>query len=221
MVIAVIPAYNEAKTIGGVVQATLPFVDAVLVVDDGSSDETGTVAAGAGARVVRHVLNRGLGATLGTGIQAAVRAGASYVVTLDADGQHDPQEIEKLLNPLRRDLADVVLGSRLLISVGMPPARRIANQLGNLLTFLLFGIFVTDSQSGFRAFNRQAAAVIRLRSNRMAVSSEIVAEIGRHDLRLAEVPVRPIYTEYSLSKGQNFRVGLRTLYHLLLRRIGR
>ena len=177
--IAVIPAYNEAKTIGGVVKATLPFVDVVLVVDDGSRDETGATAREAGARVLTHRVNRGLGATLGTGLMAAKMLRADCIITLDADGQHDPSEISKLTSPIERGIADVVLGSRLLASKGMPFHRIVANHVGNLITFLFFGLFVTDSQSGFRAFSREAARHLEIRSNRMEVSSEIVAEIRR------------------------------------------
>lgn len=219
--VAVIPAYNEAQTVGGVVAATLPFVDAVIVVDDGSEDETENVARKAGARVVRHAQNRGLGASLGTGLQAALRRGADCIITLDADGQHDPAEIPKLIAPLRGGLADVVLGSRLLDTRGMPFHRFCANHIGSLFTFCMFGMYVTDSQSGFRVFSRAAAETVQIRSNRMEVSSEIVAEIRRHGLRVAEVPIRAIYTNYSLSKGQSFRVGVKTACRLLLRKIGR
>lgn len=219
--IAVIPAYNESQTVGGVVAATLPFVDAVVVVDDGSRDETGAEARFAGARVVRHALNRGLGASLGTGIQAALRMGADCIVTLDADGQHDSEEITKIVAPIRNGFADVVLGSRLLDTRGMPVTRVFMNQVGSWFTFCMFGMYVTDSQSGFRAFSRTAAKSIQIRSNRMEVSSEIVAEIRRRSLRVAEVPIRAIYTDYSLSKGQSFRVGVKTVCRLLLRRIGR
>lgn len=220
-VMAVIPAYNEATMVGGVVKATLPFVDAVIVVDDGSRDETAKAAHEAGARVVRHALNRGLGASLGTGIAAALRMGADIIVTLDADGQHDATEILKLVTPIQKELADVVLGSRLLDTAGMPFLRICFNHFGSLFTFCMFGMYVTDSQSGFRAFSRSAAQAIRIRSNRMEVSSEIVAEIRRQGLRVAEVPIRAIYTDYSLSKGQSFRVGVKTACRLLLRRLGR
>lgn len=220
-IIAVIPAYNEAQKIGGVVRATLPFVSEVIVVDDGSHDASGEVATAAGALVLRHIVNRGLGATLGTGFCAALARDAECIVTLDADGQHDPHEIERVTSPIRRGLADVVLGSRLLDSTGMPLHRILANHAGNFVTLLLFGIFVTDSQSGFRAFSRTAARMIEIRSNRMEVSSEIVAEIRRKGLRLAEVPIRAIYTDYSLAKGNSFWVGLKTVYKLLLRRLGR
>lgn len=220
-IIAVIPAYNESKTIGGVIKSTLPFVNEVVVIDDGSSDATGEIARAAGAIVYRHFLNRGLGATLGTGLAAAVRQGADCIVTLDADGQHDASEIPKFVSLIERGLADAVLGSRLLSARGMPFHRVLANHIGNIITFIFFGIFVTDSQSGYRAFSRAAAKSIEIKSNRMEVSSEIVAEIRRKNLRLAEVPIRAIYTDYSLSKGQSFTVGLKTLYRLLLRKIGR
>ncbi len=219
--IAVIPAYNESIKIGGVVRATLPFVSEVVVVDDGSHDNSGEVAREAGAQVFYHVVNRGLGATLATGIAIALARGAEVVITLDGDGQHDAAEIPNLVGPIARGHVDVVLGSRLLNHVGMPTHRVIANHLGNVVTFLFFGIFVTDSQSGFRAFSREAAQAIEIKSNRMEVSSEIVAEIRRKELRFAEVPIRAIYTDYSLAKGQSFRVGLKTVYKLLLRRLGR
>lgn len=215
--IAVIPAYNEEKMVGGVVRATLPFVDEVVVIDDGSVDMTSDVARAAGACVFRHVINRGLGASLGTGIEAALRRGADTVVTLDADGQHDPTEIVRLTSLIEKGLAEAVLGSRLLGAKGMPFRRRLFNHFGSWLTFLMFGIYVTDTQSGFRAFSRDAAERIRLRSNLWEVSSEIVAEIRRRNIRMAEVPIRAIYTDYSLSKGQSFRVGLKTAYKLLFR----
>lgn len=219
--IAVIPAYNEAPVVGGVVKTTLPFVDEVFVVDDGSHDETGARAREAGARIFTHTINRGLGATLGTGIAAALAHDADVIVTLDADGQHDPAEIPKLTSLIARGIADAVLGSRLLDATGMPFRRRLFNHMGSLLTFFMFGMYVTDTQSGFRAFSRDAAERVQIRSNRMEVSSEIVAEIRRQNIRVAEVPIRAIYTEYSLSKGQNFRVGLKTAYKLLFRRFGR
>ncbi|MBI4133773.1 glycosyltransferase family 2 protein [Candidatus Uhrbacteria bacterium] len=219
--IAVIPAYNEEKTIGGVVKATLPFVSRVIVVDDGSTDETGPRARDAGALVLRHLINRGLGATLGTGIAAALGAQADLIVTLDADGQHDATEIPTLVFPIERGFADVVLGSRMLKGTGMPVVRRVANHLGNFITLAFFGLFVTDSQSGFRAFSARAAQKIEIRSNRMEVSSEIIAEIRRKGLRVAEVPIRSIYTAYSLSKGQSFWVGVKTACRLILRRLGK
>ena len=217
----VIPAYNEASTIGEVIQQVLsldpPDIQKeIIVVDDGSSDRTGEIARSKGAIVVRHLMNRGVGGALGTGIEAALRWGADIVVTCDADGQHSPADIIRVIEPVQKGVADMVIGSRMLESSGMPWTRRMANRLANLVTSVLFGIWTTDSQSGLRAFSRFAVERVQITANRYEALSEIVAEIDQHHLRLEEVPIRAIYTEYSLSKGQGFRTGLRTLFRLLL-----
>jgi glycosyltransferase involved in cell wall biosynthesis len=219
--IAIIPAYNEATTIADVLFRTKPFVDGIIVVDDGSDDRTADIARTQGAVVVSHVINRGLGAAIGTGFALARRLHADVVVTLDADGQHDPTEINKFTEAIGRG-ADMVIGSRMLTGfVGMPIHRRLAQISGNLVTLLLFGAWVTDSQSGYRAFTRYALSKMQIRSNRMEVSSEIIAEAKRHQLQIFEVPIKAIYTDYSLSKGQNFFVGLKTLLKLVVRRLHR
>lgn len=217
-IIAIIPAYNEEKTIAEVLMNTRPFVDEIIVVNDGSGDRTAEIARAHNAFVVNHIINRGLGASIGTGFEVAKRHGAEVVVTLDADGQHDPTEISKLIVAIEKG-ADVVIGSRMIEKKGMPWYRQIANTLGNLVTFFLFGAFVTDSQSGFRAFTAYALRQIKIQTNRMEVSSELIAETKRHKLTLVEVPIKAIYTDYSLSKGQSFAVGLKTLVKLVLRRI--
>lgn len=216
--IAVIPAYNEEKTIADVLERTRLFVDEIIVVNDGSSDRTAQIAKSKNVIVVSHVINRGLGAAIGTGFDAALKFGADMVVTLDADGQHDPSEIPKFVSAIQGG-ADTVIGSRMLNPSGMPWFRRVANRLGNLVTLFLFGAHVTDSQSGFRAFNKFALKKIKIRTNRMEVSSELIAESKVHKLNLVEVPIKAIYTDYSLSKGQGFFVGIKTLLKLVLRRI--
>lgn len=218
-VVALIPAYNEEQAIADVLQRVRPFVHEVIVVDDGSHDRTGEMARASGATVVRHAINRGLGAAIGTGFATALLRGADVVVTLDADGQHDPAEIPTFLAAVEGG-AEVVIGSRLLNSrASMPLIRQIANVIGNVLTYVLFGAWVTDSQSGFRAFTREALQKIEVRTNRMEISSELIAEAKRHNLLLREVPIQAIYTDYSLSKGQSFLVGLKTLVKLVLRRL--
>lgn len=220
-VIALIPAYNEETTIADVLTRTRPFVDGMIVVDDGSTDRTAQIARAQGAVVVSHVINRGLGAAIGTGFAAAMRLGADTVVTLDADGQHDPNEIKKFIEAIEQG-ADVVIGSRMLTGFeGMPLHRRVAQIIGNIVTFVLFGAWVTDSQSGFRAFTRWALEKIQIKTNRMEVSSELIAEAKRNTLKLVEVPIKAVYTEYSLSKGQNFFVGLKTVLKLVVRRLSR
>ncbi len=219
--VVVVPAYNEEKTVGQVVRALKPAADLVLVVDDGSTDGTAAAARAAGAEIISHFLNRGLGAALGTGIAAAVLAGADIVVTFDADGQHRVADIPRLIEPIRSGRADAVLGCRTAERGRMPASRRLANWIGNALTFVLFGLWVRDSQSGLRAFSRRAAEELEIKTDRMEVSSEIVHEIKRHAWRLAEVPIVPVYTEYSLSKGQGFIVGLKTAGRLLLNRLAK
>ena len=175
-VIVIIPAYNEASVIGEVIEQTKPFVQEVIVIDDGSCDRTGEIARGRGAIVVSHSLNRGLGASIGTGLAAGLARGADILITLDADGQHDPAEIPNFITALG-DGTDLLIGSRSLTNfVGMPWYRKIAQHIGNVVTYVLFGVYVTDSQSGYRAFSRHAAQVIEIRTNRMEVSSEIISE---------------------------------------------
>lgn len=215
-IIVIIPAYNEERTVGTVVRRVREHIPDVFVVDDGSGDATGERARWAGAVVVRHCVNRGLGAALGTGIAAALRSGADAIVTLDADGQHDPAEIAALTAPMRDGRVDLVIGVR--SWMGAPIHRRWFNRIANVVTRMLFGVQCADTQSGFRCFSRTAAERIAIRTNRMEVSSEIIAEAARHDLRIVEVPIRTIYTDYSLAKGQNFMVGVKTAWALLLRR---
>jgi len=217
-VVAIIPAYNEASTLAEVIKYTQPFVDVVVVVNDGSKDQTAQIAFACGAQVVSHVINRGLGAAIGTGLEAAKRLQADVAITLDGDGQHDPREIPAFVRAILEG-ADMVIGSRMLTRAGMPWYRQVANFLGNIVTFVLFGVWVTDSQSGFRAFSRRALETIEIHTNRMEVSSELVAETKQKQLKLVEIPIQAIYTQYSLSKGQNFFVGLKTLGKLVLRRL--
>ncbi|MEK7452571.1 MAG: glycosyltransferase family 2 protein, partial [Patescibacteria group bacterium] len=174
-ILAVIPAYKEATTIADVLERTRPFVSEMIVVNDGSPDETAEVALKQDAIVVSHLVNRGLGAAIGTGFAVAKMRKADVVITLDADGQHDPSEIPKFLEAIENG-ADVVIGSRMLSRTGMPWYRQAANFLGNFSTLILFGVYVTDSQSGFRAFSRAALEKIEIKTNRMEVSSELIAE---------------------------------------------
>ncbi|MBI4257290.1 glycosyltransferase family 2 protein [Candidatus Uhrbacteria bacterium] len=218
-ILALIPAYNEETSIADVLSHTRPYVDDIIVVDDGSVDRTAEIARTHGAIVVSHVINRGLGAAIGTGFVAAQKLGADIVITLDADGQHDPAQIKPFIEAIEQG-ADMVIGSRMLTGfVGMPVYRRVAQVVGNLATFFLFGAWVTDSQSGFRALTKYALSRIQIKTNRMEVSSELIAEAKRNKLMLVEVPIKAIYTDYSLSKGQSFLVGLKTLLKLVVRRL--
>lgn len=217
-IVAVIPAYNEATHVGAVVSLAREYVDEVIVVDDGSRDTSAEEARDAGATVYRHAVNRGLGGSIATGLKAAQICGADVIVTLDADGQHDPGDIERLIAPIVACEADFVIGSRLIDPQGMPLTRRLANRAANTITAALFGVKVTDSQSGFRALSREVAQTIEIRTSRMEVSSEMVVEVAKHRFRIAEVPISVLYSEYSLSKGQSFKVGVETLVKLAMRK---
>ena len=221
-VFVVIPAYNEERTIVEVIRGLKQHgFTSLIVIDDGSSDRTSELASHEGVIRLRHVLNRGLGGALGTGIDAALRLGAEVIVTFDADGQHDPNDIMKLLEPIEVEEAEVVIGSRMLDPQGMPYRRRMANWIANVVTYLLFRAWTTDSQSGLRAFSSRAAARMRIITTGMEVSSEIIAETVKNRLRWKEVPVKAIYTDYSLSKGQSLSFGVQTLMKLVLAKVQR
>jgi UDP-N-acetylglucosamine---dolichyl-phosphate N-acetylglucosaminyltransferase len=219
--IIVIPAYNEEATVAAVVREATQVADRVVVVDDGSRDRTSVLAGEAGAVVVRHAVNRGLGGALGTGIAAAVKLGADAIVTMDADGQHRAVDAARVFERLGQGDVDFVIGSRMLPGQGggkMPIHRVLFNAVGNALTYLLFGVWVTDSQSGLRGLSRRAAETIDLRTNGMEVSSEFIKEVREKRWPLAEIAIPAIYTEYSLSKGQSLFVGVKTAAKLIIRR---
>jgi len=218
----VIAAYNEAQPIGRVVADVRRHGYRPVVVDDGSSDATAALAEAAGATVVRHPINLGQGAALQTGIEFALRTGAEVVVTFDADGQHLASEIEGLVEALGRERADFVLGSRFLAAgCEVPPLRRLLLKAALLFTRLATGLRVTDTHNGLRAMTRRGAAAIRLRQNRMAHASEILAQIAASGLTYAECPVTVSYTAYSLAKGQKLRDAMNILLDLFAQRLTR
>jgi glycosyltransferase involved in cell wall biosynthesis len=199
------PAFNESTTIGRVLSELRRGQGDynIVVVDDGSNDATRRIAAGLATAVISHPINLGQGAALKTGIDYALSEGADYIVTFDADGQHLVSEIQSLLEALDREGADFALGSRFLTpSRGMPLTRRILLVAATLFTTATTGLRLTDTHNGLRAFTRRGASALRLRQDRMAHASEILAEIARSGLRYVEVPVTIAYTDYSLAKGQ-------------------
>jgi len=200
----VVPAYNEAEVIAEVVREVRAAGDyLIIVVDDGSNDDTFQQAKCCDEVVVlRHRINRGKGAATKTGIVAANRLGADIVVTLDGDGQHDPTDIEALIAPIQKGQCDVVLGCRPRVSGEMPFIKIIANKIGNIVTWLFYGIHVSDSQSGFRAYSRFAATIIDTKADKYEYDSKVIREINNNRLRFVEVPIKVRYTEYSMGKPQ-------------------
>ncbi len=222
MLIAVIPAYNEGTRVGNVVAAAMRHVDVVVVVDDGSSDDTALRAQEAGARVIRHTENSGAGAATMTGIEAARRMGATAVVTLDADEQHDPADIPRLLDPIQKNAADIVFANRFGVRPDgkgnrIPTIRRIFNGIGNVVTLFATGMWVQDSQSGYKVFGSKALAQVDLRMRGFEFCTEIVSEAAQHKWRIAQVPTKVLYSEYTLAKGQSFGNGVKTALKILLR----
>ena len=223
----VIPAYNESFVISSVVRAVQKLCSNIIVVDDGSDDDTFSEAKSAGAEVLRHIVNRGQGAALATGVLYSLSKGAEIIVTFDADGQHDPSQINELIEPILQKKTDVVLGSRFLDSKlktqnlhnVIPFTRLIILKLALLHQWFFTGLKVTDTHCGLRAFSRKAAEKITITQDRMAHASEILEEIARHRLSFIEVPVRVRYTAYSLEKGQrSFTGSIRILYDFFVGR---
>ena len=218
-VLVVIPAFDEEKTISRVIEDVIDLGYEFVVVDDGSVDETYDIV----SRLIKekkkgllckHLINRGLGAAIRTGIEAALIEDPDVIVTFDADGQHDPHDIINVSKPIINDEADLVVGKRNFKE--MPSSKKYGNQIMNILTLIFYGIKVNDSQSGLRAFNRKAAETIMINARDYGVSSEIIGEVKRHDLRLKEVPIKTIYTDYSMTKGTNTNEGLKILVKLIM-----
>ncbi len=215
----VMPAYNEEKTIKDVMRELISLDLNIIVVDDGSSDDTSSVVIDFikqypnKVNLYRHPLNRGLGAAISTGIEAALTYNSEIIVTFDADGQHHSQDLIPLCQPIIQNQADVVIGIRNFDE--MPFRKKFGNVVMNIITLIFYGKDVEDSQSGLRAFNHKAAELLELHSRDYGVSSEIIGEIRRKNLQMAEVPMSTIYTDYSLSKGTNTKVGLKILAKLI------
>ncbi len=224
-VLVIIPAYNEGEVLDGVIRniktelQSLKDLNAdVMVVNDGSSDNTKTVAEKS-TTTISHLVNMGSGAATRTGLEYAKRNNYDYAVTIDADGQHLATDLTKVINKLVNDNYDLVIGSRLLNTEGMPSHRVFGNKLLNLVTGIIFGVRVTDSQSGLKGFSRKAIEKIDIRSNGFEFCSEIVWRAKQANLKIIEVPIKAIYTDYSLAKGQSNINALRIIKNLIMQKI--
>jgi glycosyltransferase involved in cell wall biosynthesis len=221
-VYVVVPAYNEGSAVYDVVRELRTQYSNVVVVDDGSHDATFAEAKRAGAIVLRHVLNRGQGAAIQTGIDFSVRSGADVVVTFDADGQHRVEDIDRLVAALDKDNADIAIGSRFLeLQSNVPALRRLMLRIATMFMRMTSGVALTDAHNGLRAMRRSAAERIHLTIDGMAHASEIVDQIYRLHLRVIEVPVVIHYSEYSLRKGQSSLAAFRIAFDYLMKRIFR
>ncbi len=212
----VIPAYNEAQRISAVLGKLRSAGYAnIVVVNDGSQDNTAEVASKHTVHVLSHLINRGAGAATKTGLEYTKEQHAEVVVTLDADGQHAIDDLGKVVQPVLKGNAEVVIGSRMIDSTGMPWIRKFGNFGLNIGTFLLFGLWVSDSQSGFKAFSLAALEKISIRMDRYEFCSEMIHEIKRNKLKFIEVPIKVIYTKESYAKGQSVIGGLKTAWGMI------
>ena len=205
----VLPAYNEAGSIAAVVKdikstfKRASYAYKIIVVDDGSKDNTGRLATKAGAHVIKHILNTGSGGATATGLSYAQQNGYAIAATLDADGQHDAKDVLRGVRLMQKGQHDLLIGSRLIGNHGMSRTKRIGNKGLSIITALLFGVSTTDSQSGLRVFSTRALNELRWKTSGYEFCSEMLWRAKQQKLRVGEYPIKAIYTKYSLSKGQN------------------
>lgn len=205
----IIPAYNEAKVIADVIKNTNKTFEKtnynfeIIVINDCSTDKTEGVSKKAGAKVITHILNRGAGGATSTGLRYAELNNFDYAITLDADGQHDPEDALACLNESIKKKVGLMIGSRLINAEGMSKVKVLGNKGLTFITWVLFGVKTTDSQSGLRVFSREALRVLEWKSTGYDFASEMIWRAKQAKIEIEEFPIKAIYTDYSKGKGQN------------------
>ena len=221
-VLVVIPSYNEGKVIRQTLLNVLAWGYAVVLVDDGSVDDTYEQVKDLDIHYLKHTVNLGQGAALQTGMTFALRAGYAYVVHFDADGQHSAADIGTLIHPLISGEVDIVLGSRFIQQSSqqrVPWQKRILLKSAIIFQGLLTGLWLSDAHNGLRAMNRKGLERIRLMEQGMSHATEILMEIKKHLLTVKEVPVHIEYHAYSQAKGQSMWNAMNIVADILLRKI--
>ncbi|MGL4669829.1 MAG: glycosyltransferase family 2 protein [Methanobacteriaceae archaeon] len=221
-ILAIIPAYNEEVALGSVIIRTAQYVDRIIVIDDGSYDKTAEVAKLAGAEVISHKTNHGKGKGLESGFNAVYDE--EVIVTIDGDGQNNPDEIPNLVNPIINGGMDFINGSRYMegtVEDDTPSYRRIGQKVLDKATNISSGLEITDSQSGFRAFSKRAISCFGLRSTGFAIESEMLSDAAEAGLKIGEVPITVRYdvdgsTENPITHG--VRVLLKIIKDMELKR---
>lgn len=213
----IIPLYNEAQVVGGVIKEVRAVFSNVACVDDGSSDDSAVIADAAGATVIKHPINMGQGAALQTGFDWALRRGARYVVTFDSDGQHRVEDAQAMVQKAREENLSIVFGSRFLDNRTNPGfLKKIVLGLAVVFTRWTTGLKLTDAHNGLRVIRYDALRKVDIKQDRMAHASEIVNQLAATKLPWSEYPVHIIYTEYSKAKGQSLWNSVNILIDLLV-----
>ena len=207
---AVIPAYNEQKNIVGIVKKTKKYARNVVLVDDGSTDKTSEFASKAGAIVLKHILNLGKGAALKTGCDFAVKKGAKFIVVVDADAQHDPEDIPRFAEKLEK--YDIVFSYRK-ASSKMPLVLRFGNWFISNAVSILYSMRLNDTQCGFRAFSKDAYKRIMWLASDYSIESEMIAKAGKQKLKYVQIPIRTIYSDKY--KGTTIIDGIKIVLNMI------
>lgn len=213
----IIPAKDEGRRIAGVLHQVLNAgYSNIVVVNDGSMDNTAEVAQKFGVCIVNHMINLGAGAATQTGIEYALQKKADVIVTIDADHQHMPADIKNLVDTLINKKVDIVIGSRFLNKTNKIPVTRIFyNKIANIITYFVTGVRVTDSQSGMKAFTADFAKKSKLNFSGFEFSVEMIRNIKVNNAKVLECPIDVVYTKDTLSKGQNLLTGIKMLRKIL------
>ena len=201
----IIPAYNEGSAVRPVIKQVQAFYSHIVCIDDGSKDDTATEIAKTKAHLVRHPINLGQGAALQTGIEFALQdKDAKYFVTFDSDGQHSLDDVAHMLEVIKKENLDIVLGSRFLGKTeNITATKKVILKLAILFTNRTSGLKLTDTHNGLRVFNRATAEKLNIANPDFSHASEIIDKIAAFKLRYKEVPVTIKYTDYSKQKGQS------------------
>lgn len=217
----IVPAYNEQQVLFNTISALVATSYSVVVVDDGSTINLKECIKELPVYFLQHQINLGQGAALQTGNEFALKMDAEYIVHFDADGQHQLSDIEMLLQPIINEECDITLGSRFLHqqAAEVPFSKRAIIHSARYLNYMFTGILLSDAHNGLRAMNKKAAEQMVLTENRMSHASEILFLIKKHKLKIKEVPVSILYTQYSKQKGQSIWNSIRILFDLLLHKL--
>jgi len=213
--IVIIPAFNESKYISSILCSVINFVDNIVLIDDGSTDKTAEIAKQVSDKicVLRHRINLGKGAALKTGCLAALKLEADIIITMDADGQHKPEDIPRFTKEIQENDVDIVFGSRK-IGEGMPYMMRVGNKFLSVIVNLLFRVYISDTQSGFRAFKANVFDKIKWNSHNYSVETEMIVNAGKNKLKYSEIIIDTIY--HDKYKGTTIFDGLRIFFNLLI-----